>query len=547
MAIVHSYLRFSTAPQSFGDSERRQLENGQAWATKHGHTFSDLRFIDRGRSSYSGDHQKQLTLFLKAMRHGKDVKPGDILLVEAIDRLSRKGIRKTQKLMIEIFEHGIHIAIFSPLEKTYRADQDDIGSAIELAAFSHQAQLHSELLAGRIKSWWQGARKIAHENGKPIPSSPTLYWLTRKDGKFKVIKERAAAIRFIFKEMIKGVGGTVLCKKLNKKYPKPKRFNKTKQKWIQPVWNQTYVRDLVRQRAVLGEYQTHEINEQRKRVPIGDPIPMYYQHAIVNEETWQQANDAMDGRVSYRGPAGSFVNLFVSLIYNVLDEARCQIYTFHTFKADGTKVIHRRIKSQKARHGVEGACTATVDIKIFEKTFLTMVNEIDLSIFEDRKASETPDLTPTIARKRRRLKALKAKLNKDEAEAEDLDLDFLSDAIREVTADIEKLQKQQRTLRRTVDGHQLKTLAQMSETPEDRLRLRDAIQTAVEKINILPMKTGPNRKDPVACLAEIVFHGGEARWLMIHKGVGISVKHMKKRMTWKEMMKVFSVYVKGVH
>ena len=61
-------------------------------------TFSNLRLIDRGRSSFKGNRQKALAEFIRAIDR-QLVKPGDILLVEAIDRLSRRGIRQTQDLV----------------------------------------------------------------------------------------------------------------------------------------------------------------------------------------------------------------------------------------------------------------------------------------------------------------------------------------------------------------------------------------------------------------------------------------------------------------
>ena len=126
MATVHSYARFSSMGQAEGNSEKRQLENGAAWVKKHGHQFSDLRLIDRGRSGFRGNKQKALAEFVKAIDDGR-VKPGDILLTEAIDRLGRRGIRPTQDLVNSILNRGVHIAILSPVEKVYRADdQNDL-------------------------------------------------------------------------------------------------------------------------------------------------------------------------------------------------------------------------------------------------------------------------------------------------------------------------------------------------------------------------------------------------------------------------------------
>jgi hypothetical protein len=46
---VYSYLRFSTTEQGLGDSERRQLQDAQAWVDREGLQL-DEQLADRGLS-----------------------------------------------------------------------------------------------------------------------------------------------------------------------------------------------------------------------------------------------------------------------------------------------------------------------------------------------------------------------------------------------------------------------------------------------------------------------------------------------------------------
>src|ERR1039457_6738502 len=110
MATVHSYARFSSKKQEHGDSARRQAEGLAKFLATGNHTLSSLQYLDPGRSGFKGDKQKYLTEFLKilAANDGR-IKPGEILYVEAIDRLSRKGIRQTQQVVNTILEAGVDI------------------------------------------------------------------------------------------------------------------------------------------------------------------------------------------------------------------------------------------------------------------------------------------------------------------------------------------------------------------------------------------------------------------------------------------------------
>src|SRR6516162_9988616 len=51
--VFWSYLRWSTPPQEWGDSERRQIEPGRAWAAARGMEFVD-DYRDPGISAWTG-------------------------------------------------------------------------------------------------------------------------------------------------------------------------------------------------------------------------------------------------------------------------------------------------------------------------------------------------------------------------------------------------------------------------------------------------------------------------------------------------------------
>lgn len=519
--LVHSYLRFSDPSQALGHSEQRQLENGEAWVRREKLKFSNIPpFIDDGKSGWRGRKQAKLRALLKEIKSGQHIKSGDILLVEAIDRLSRKGIRETQTLMNTIFAAGVHIQILFPVEKLYRADKDEIGTAVEIAAFAYSAQAYSDLLSGRIKNWWAEQRSKATTKGDKIVSGRLPEWLIRnEDGTFAEVPDKVEAVRHIFKQTIAGVGATVLCAELNERWPKGKRFHKTKKKWISQEWNQTYVRQIIRQRTATGEYQPHVLDEDGKRQPLGEPLPGYYLQ-VVDEEVWQRANAAMDGRATDRNPTSGFINLFPGLVHNVADDSPCYTYTYQQTRSDGRKITIRRLKSKNARCKVPGACTATVDLPLFEKAFIDYVRELDLAFLntDHKEDAQSAKLAGQIAVKRNRLRGLQKALTGDE----DIDLPEVTMAIRTIKAELDQLQKTQRGTRRPADGLAIKRLAQMPDTSENRMRLREALKQSISRINILPVKIGRANRDPIACLAEIEFKGGQCRRLFLYRGRAMS-------------------------
>ena len=82
---VFSYLRWSSEPQTWGDSERRQLAMAERWCEQRGLVLTD-KYRDSGVSAYHGrNRSSQLGELLKEARRG------DYVLVEDNDRLSRQN------------------------------------------------------------------------------------------------------------------------------------------------------------------------------------------------------------------------------------------------------------------------------------------------------------------------------------------------------------------------------------------------------------------------------------------------------------------------
>ena len=88
---VFSYLRWSSEPQTWGDSERRQAAMADTWCEQHGVALTD-NYRDSGVSAYRGlNRESQLGELLKEARRG------DYVLVEDSDAQFAESNLKTRR------------------------------------------------------------------------------------------------------------------------------------------------------------------------------------------------------------------------------------------------------------------------------------------------------------------------------------------------------------------------------------------------------------------------------------------------------------------
>jgi DNA invertase Pin-like site-specific DNA recombinase len=112
---AYSYLRFSTPEQLKGDSLRRQTTLSAEYATARGMVLdTELNLRDLGVSAFRGDNAETgaLSLFLDAIRKGI-VPRGSYLLLESLDRLSRRVARKAVRYLEEIVEAGVTVVTWN--------------------------------------------------------------------------------------------------------------------------------------------------------------------------------------------------------------------------------------------------------------------------------------------------------------------------------------------------------------------------------------------------------------------------------------------------
>lgn len=206
------YIRFSSARQTGGSSTERQQQMVTHWLTQHPeYTLSNLTYKDLGKSGYKGDHLKGESGFAKLLRavEGGDIKAGDCVLVEAIDRAGRmETADMLGDLILPILRQGVSIITLDDCV-AYTKDSINTPQIHLLMAKIQAAWGYSKSLSERTRASYAIRRTKAKETGKVLRMTPT--WLTT-DG--VVIERIAVHVRQAFELYVSGVGKTTIANKL---------------------------------------------------------------------------------------------------------------------------------------------------------------------------------------------------------------------------------------------------------------------------------------------------------------------------------------------
>lgn len=299
---AYSYLRFSTAEQSKGDSLRRQTALAEAYATRHGLTLdTELTLRDLGVSAFRGANRAvgALGAFLKAVSDGL-VPSGSQLLVEALDRVSRQESRKAVRILEDIVEAGITVVTLND-GKAYTAqslDGMDFIYAILLFMRGHE---ESATKAARGKAAWVGARARAAR--RELVTTRVPAWLSAegsaakdaRNAQLALIPERAKLIKRMFDLFLAGHGKHGIAQAFNaEKIP---TWGAGNGRTVAKHWHRTYVFKILTNPAVTGVFVPH-VEEHRdgrlRRVP-QEPIANYYPR-VIDDETFQRVQTLIGAR-----------------------------------------------------------------------------------------------------------------------------------------------------------------------------------------------------------------------------------------------------------
>jgi DNA invertase Pin-like site-specific DNA recombinase len=298
----------------------------EAYCARLGLTLADDRvYKDLGRSGTGRHREGQLGELLADIRSGK-LPSSAVLLVEAVDRLSRENPYDALDLFKQITKSGIDIVT---LEDEAIYTYDNIDQTIwQLIGKITGAYAFSKNLSRRVGDTWAIKKKLAVE-GIPHGKSCVGWLRLSQDRKsYEIIPDRAAIVLRIFCESVGGDGKEKIVKRFNQEGVPT--FTKQAQgiavRDAEPhAWYTSTIHKILTNRAVLGEYQPSIKNMQTKKafkerqierkerqlppsgdsavIPDGETILNYYPQ-VISFDLWNSAEEARKSRAGTGGPKG---------------------------------------------------------------------------------------------------------------------------------------------------------------------------------------------------------------------------------------------------
>lgn len=223
------YIRFSHAKQSHGSSLARQNELIGRWQLANPTCkVSNLKFEDLGISGWSSDYAETggFSKLIAAIETGA-IKAGDVVLVEAMDRVGRLPALEMVGHISKILNAGVLLTTLDD-GMTYTQESANGQHLFLLVAKMQQANQYSETLSRRVKASYRDRRAKAAA-GVPIKRATPL-WLN-KDG--ELIESVAPFIVQAFEDYAAGLGERRIFDRIRGKHPLLEKLNpSTIKRWM---------------------------------------------------------------------------------------------------------------------------------------------------------------------------------------------------------------------------------------------------------------------------------------------------------------------------
>lgn len=329
-----------------GDSYRRQLKATTEFAASHGWQLADTSYFDQGKSAFRGGNARdgKLGEFLQAIESGA-VPRGSVLVIEALDRLSRQDPWDAMPVLGRIIKAGVSIAT-TMNGRVY--GQTELGAGrgyelVEIIVLLVQGHEESHKKSERHKANWQNKRNQAQGPKRQPMSAQAPAWLKLSEDRqnFLVISERAAIVRRIFDDYLGGAGTNSIAAALNEEGVEP--FGRAK------LWHRSYILKIIGNRAVIGECTPNVIvyeDEGDKVVKPLTPIPNYFPQ-IIEPDVFARATAMRSAR---RAPSSRNGKRSVSHVLAGLARCpKCGSAMVRVTKGSGPKAGQPKLVCYRAR------------------------------------------------------------------------------------------------------------------------------------------------------------------------------------------------------
>lgn len=379
---VYSYLRLSSAEQLKGDGARRQQQGFDDWYQREGAGMpidAELTLVDFGVSAFRGDNVANgaLAAFLKAVEAGH-VPKGSILAIEALDRLSRQGVYDSAYLMIGILRCGVDIVTFGEGGMRFRHDADPQSQLVNLViaiTFLARGNNESVVKSDRVGKAWAKKRTVAQTESKPM-THLVPGWLKLEQGRVVVVHEHVPVVREIFERTAAGDGAGVIARDFNVRgvlpFGRPGRDGRIIK--VGKGWHDSYVKKILANRAVIGEFQPGIKPKGCSWAPAGEPIPDYFPR-VISDDLWHRAHAAKSERHRTGGRREAFRSLFRGMTF-------CAVCgSGMTYEDKGNRSSGPKLVCESARSKIACDHTLRYDYTRLEVAVLVMIGQKAKELF----------------------------------------------------------------------------------------------------------------------------------------------------------------------
>ena len=348
---AYSYIRFSSKKQEQGDSVRRQTELAEQYAHANNLILSDKNFQDLGISAFKEGSRPSLGDMLEAIEKGQ-IEQGSTIIIESLDRLSRRGIDVTQQIIKSILQHNVFIASLVDGLLLNRESVNDLVSVIRIALAADLAYKESEKKSQRLRET-KGQQRQRALNGEVI-NKILPFWLERKQDKI-VFSDRLDTVKRIIELRRKGLGTNKIARTLNDEGHKPLRS---------AGWNHTTVGKTINSVALYGAYQTSETTKDRKVILL-DIIENYYPAVISKDEFILLQSDQKQNKPGYKSEHNAFAGILKHECGGAL------VRKFHV-------VSGKTYQYHVCANARDGKCHVTKNFKNIEVALYRIMKELKL-------------------------------------------------------------------------------------------------------------------------------------------------------------------------
>jgi hypothetical protein len=244
----------------------------------------------------------------------------------------------------------------------------------------------------RLRDAWAKKKERAAQGYPMTRMAPR--WLELTEQGYRLIPDRAATVREIFRLSAEGLGVQRILQHLVAHPKKHPPFGDSGR------WRDSYILQILSNKAVFGEFQPGMRDDGGRKVTCGEPIKDYFP-PVVSEDLFYQVQAGMKARFRVLGRPGEYeTNLFTGIVFHAEDRTKMSVHTFRQATTEGgeTKPYRYLTSGATANGSLRRGNGLSFPYPPFEQAVLQALSELtpaDVLGGEegDEREAEIADLT----------------------------------------------------------------------------------------------------------------------------------------------------------